>query len=244
MENYCENQLSMGAMGGGLGADGGMAPYLKVPSTRFLVPLGDVDPIEAAPLTDAGLTSYHAVKRSLSLLVPGTYAVVIGAGGLGHMGVQLLRHLSPATIVAVDLRDEALTLAKKIGADHAVVSGPDATTEIRDITRGKGADVVIDFVGTDSTLALGASVGRQLGHLTVVGLAGGTLPVNFFGVPYEMSLATTYWGTLPELMELIELAKAGHVHPRVHRYNLDDAMIAYREMEEGKMEGRAVITFP
>ncbi len=241
MENYCENQPARGAMGGGLGADGGMAPFMKVPHARFLVPIGDLDPVDAAPLTDAGLTPYHAVKRSLDQLVPGTNAVVIGVGGLGHMGVQFLRHLSAATVIAVDQRNEALTLAEKVGAHHLVLAGPDATTQVRELTRGKGADLIIDFVGSDSTLALGASVGRPLGHMTVVGLAGGTLPISFFRVPYELSVATTYWGTLPELMEVIELAKAGHVASHAHRYPIDQALDAYREMREGRLEGRAVI---
>lgn len=241
MENYCENQLEVGVMGGGLGSDGGMAPLMKVPSARFLVPIGDLDPAEAAPPTDAGLTPYHAVKRSLQLLVPGSAVVVIGTGGLGHMGVQFLRLLSPATIIAVDTREEALALAKKEGADWTVPSDPNAATTIRDLIHGEGSEVVIDFVGSDSTLALGAAVGRQEGHLTLVGLAGGTLPVSFFGVPYEMSVATTYWGTLPELMEVIELAKSGHVRAEVHRYGLDKAMEAYDEMKSGRLDGRAVV---
>src|SRR5262245_9603382 len=111
MENYCERQREIGAAGGGLGRDGGMAPRMLVPNARLLVPLGDLDPVDAAPLTDAGLTPYHAVKRSLSLLIPGSTAVTIGAGGLGHMGVQLLKTLSPATVVTVDQRKEALRLA-------------------------------------------------------------------------------------------------------------------------------------
>src|SRR4051812_33012397 len=126
MENYCEHSFELPGAGGGLGFDGGMAPLMLVPDARFLVPLGDLDPVDAAPLTDAGLTPYHAVKRSLALLVPGTTAVVIGAGGLGHMAVQLLRALTPSTIIAVDQRKEALTTALEVGADHGVLAGPDA----------------------------------------------------------------------------------------------------------------------
>lgn len=241
MEDYCENQQAMPVMGGGLGADGGMAPLMKVPSARLLVSIGDLDPVAVAPLTDAGLTPYHAVKRSLGLLVPGTNAVVIGAGGLGHMAIQLLSHLSPARVIAVDQRDSALALAARVGAERGVLAGPDAAAEIRDLTQGKGADVVIDVVGSDSTLALAAAIGRPLGHLTIVGLAGGTLPITFFGVPYEMSVATSYWGTLPELMELVALVEAGHIHAVVHRFPLAGAMEAYRQMREGTMDGRAVI---
>lgn len=241
MENYCENQAEIGAMGGGLGLDGGMAPYLLVPQARWLVPLGDLDPVEAAPLTDAGLTPYHAIKRSLPLLVPGSTAVVIGAGGLGHMGVQMLRALTSAQIVVVDQRKEALDLAAQIGADHGLVGGADAAAEITELTSGRGADVVLDFVGVDATLALGAAIARPLGHLTIVGIGGGTLPISFFGIGYEVSVATTYWGTLPELYEVIALAAAGKVRPTVHRYTLDRALDAYADLRDGTIEGRAVI---
>ncbi len=107
-ENYCERQAEIGAFGGGLGLDGGMAEYMLVPHPRLLLPLGDLDPRDAAPLSDAALTPYHAVKRSLDLLVPGSTAVVIGVGGLGHMAVQILRALSPARIVAVDTSADKL----------------------------------------------------------------------------------------------------------------------------------------
>jgi propanol-preferring alcohol dehydrogenase len=241
MENYCERQADIGVAGGGLGADGGMARYMAVPSARWLVPLGDLDPVQAAPLTDAGLTPYHAVKRSLPLLVPGTAAVVIGAGGLGHMAIQLLKHLSPASVVVVDQRPDALRLAAQLGADHTVTPGDSAAEEIRELTQGRGADVVLDVVGSDDTLALGAAVARPLGHLTIVGIGGGTLPIGFFSIAYEVSVATTYWGTLPELHEVIALAASGHVHSQVQTFSLDDAPGAYEQMRAGALDGRAVI---
>jgi len=241
MENYCERQRDIGTAGGGLGLDGGMASRMLVPSDRLLVPLGDLDPVDAAPLTDAGLTPYHAVKRSLPLLIPGSTAVAIGAGGLGHMAVQLLKALSPATVIAVDQRKEALRLAADVGADHGVLAGEDAAAEIKELTRGKGADVVVDLVGADATLALAAAVTRPMGHITLVGIAGGALPVSFFGIAYEVSVATTYWGTLPELMEVIALASSGRVRAHVQRFALDDAVLAYEAMREGGLEGRAVI---
>ncbi len=241
MENYCENQAAIGAMGGGLGLDGGMAPKMLVPSARHLVALTDLDPVDAAPLSDAGLTPYHAVKRSLALLGPGSVAVVIGVGGLGHMAVQILDTLTAATVVAVDQRDAALTMAREIGASHTVAVGDEAITQVRDLTRGQGADVVLDFVGVDATLALGAQVVRQLGHLTIVGMGGGTLPVSFFAVPYEASIATTYWGSVTELMEVVALAEARRISARVTRFPLDDAMKAYEAMQRGALDGRAVI---
>jgi propanol-preferring alcohol dehydrogenase len=218
-----------------------MAPLMLVPNARWLVPLGDLEPVAAAPLTDAGLTPYHAIKRSLPLLVPGTAVVVIGAGGLGHMGVQILEHLTSASVIVVDQRARALELAAECGAEHTVMAGDTAADEIRDLTGGRGAEVVIDFVGADSTLALGAAVVRPMGHLTIVGIAGGTLPIGFFSIAYEASVATTYWGTLPELVEVIAMARAGHIKAHVRTFGLDDARDAYHALEEGALDGRAVI---
>jgi propanol-preferring alcohol dehydrogenase len=241
MENYCERQAEIGAAGGGLGLDGGMADRILVPSARLLVPLGDLDPVEAAPLTDAGLTPYHAVKRSLPLLVPGSTVAVIGVGGLGHMAVQILRETCAATVIAVDQRKEALTLVSDLGAHHGVLAGESAAEEIRELTAGKGADVVLDIVGADATLALAAAITRPLGHITIVGIAGGSVPVSFFGIGYEVSVATTYWGSLPELMEVISLATAGRIRAHVQRFDLDDAPAAYQAMRDGALDGRAVI---
>ena len=240
-ENYCEHAGEIKATGGGLGLDGGMAEYMLIPSARFLIPLRGLSPIEAAPLTDAGLTPYHAIKRSLSLLVPGSWAVVIGAGGLGHMGIQMLAAMSPAQIVAVDTAADKLALASEVGAEYTVSAGDEAAPIIRELTHGQGAEVVIDFVGADSTIALAAKVGRKEGHITMVGLAGGALPFSFFALPYECSLTTTYWGTLPELMEVIALAEAGKIRPHVQTFGLDQAAEAYQLLKQGKVAGRAVI---
>jgi len=228
-------------MPGGLGADGGMAPYMLIPSARHLLPLRTIDPVAAAPLTDAGLTPYHAIKRSLDRMGPGSTTVVIGAGGLGHMAVQILAAICATRVVAVDTRAEALALAAKRGADHTVVAGDTAADEIRDITRGLGADVVLDFVGNDATMALAVAASRMLGHITIVGLGGGSYPLGFFTVPYEAQVATTYWGSIPELMEVLELAEAGHIGAEIHRYDLDGAAGAYEDLAQGKLTGRAVI---
>jgi propanol-preferring alcohol dehydrogenase len=238
-ENYCVNAATAGASGG-LGRDGGMAPYLLVPSARLVVPLGDLDPVAAAPLTDAGLTPYHAIRRSLPKLLPGSTAVAIGVGGLGHMGVQLLSALTAAQVIAVDVKPEALELARGSGADVTVTSGPDAAAEIREATKGVGADVVLDFVGAEATMQLGAQVARPLGDLTVVGIAGGSLPFGFFNVPYELSLQTTYWGSITELMELLSLAERGLVRAEISTYPLGDAPAAYEALKAGTLRGRAV----
>ena len=205
------------------------------------MPLGSLTPVDAAPLTDAGLTPYHAIKRSAGLLSPGSSTVVIGAGGLGHMAVQILTACTPTTVIAVDRRIEPLALAQHLGATHGVVAGDDAATEIRELTRGKGVDFVLDLVGSDETLALGAAVARSLGHVTLVGIAGGSLPVSFFSPRYEVSVASTYWGSLPELMEVIALAEAGKIRADVQRFTLDDAPLAYDAMKAGRLHGRAVV---
>ncbi|MGC8464035.1 MAG: NAD(P)-dependent alcohol dehydrogenase [Acidimicrobiales bacterium] len=243
MENYCENPLGapVPGGGGGLGLDGGMAELMLVPAARHLVALPEgLDPVTAAPLTDAGLTPYHAVRRSWPKLGPGSTAVVIGIGGLGHLAVQVVRATTAARVVAVDTRQEALALASAEGADLAV-SPESAASEIRAATGGRGADVVLDFVGSDATLALGASVGRTLGDLTVVGIAGGTFGFSFFSVPYELSAQTTYWGTRPELEDVLDLAARGLLRATVTTVTLDEAVEAYHRMEAGTAVGRQVV---
>jgi propanol-preferring alcohol dehydrogenase len=243
-EIYCEDpgRALVPGGGGGLGADGGMADYMLVPEARFLFPLPDgLDPVQAAPLTDAALTPYHAVRRSLAKLLPGSTAVVIGVGGLGHLGVQILAALTATRVLAVDVKEDALRLAEKCGADATFVSGEDTAAEIREATKGKGADVVLDFVGADATLALGSKVVRNVGDLTIIGAAGGVLPVGFYTMPYEASVQSTVWGSRPELAEVLELAAAGHLTPEITTFPLEDAMDAYRQMADGTLQGRAVI---
>lgn len=239
-ENYCERQGELGAFGGGLGIDGGMAPFMTV-AARHLVPLHSLAPVDAAPLTDAALTPYHAIKRSLPLLGAGSWTVVIGAGGLGHMATQILAACTPTEVIVVDRRLESLAFVSASGGVHTVLAGDDAAAEIRELTRGRGADVVIDLVGADDTLALGAAVTRQLGHLTLVGIAGGTLPFGFFSPQYEVSVASTYWGTLPELMEVLALAEQGKITAHVQQFPLTDAPHAYELLASGALQGRAVV---
>ena len=169
--------------------------------------------------------------------------MVIGAGGLGQMAIQILRALSSATtIVAVDTADDKLTTAKRMGADEALLSGDEAVTRIKDMTRGQGAQLVLDIVGVDPTLRMAAQVARVRGHLTIVGLGGGALPVNFFSPPHECSVASPYWGFIGELMEVVTLAQAGKIQMLVEHFPLERAGEAYQLLREGKIQGRAVIT--
>lgn len=237
-ENYCERAAELVVSGGGLGLDGGMAEYMLVPSARFLVPIGELDPVKAAPLTDAGLTPYHAIATSRARLQPGAAAVVIGVGGLGQMAVQLLRATTGARVIAVDTDDRKLAVARELGADVAL---PDDAAAIRKATGGLGADLVLDMVGSDATLALAAKALRAEGRIVLVGLAGGALPVSFFGVPYGTEVATSYWGTLPELYELVALARAGRLRLEVERFPLGQAPEAYAKLRRGEIRGRAVV---
>jgi propanol-preferring alcohol dehydrogenase len=244
IESYCENRLDAPAPGGGcgLGLDGGMAELVLVPDTRHLVPLPDgLDPVLAAPLTDAALTPYHAIRRSWAKLHPGATAVVIGIGGLGHLAVQILRATTAAQVVAVDTRNEALELASRAGADHTLLAGPDTVDTIRELTDDRGADAVFDCVGSERTVALGAASARMMGDLTLIGLGGGAVPVRFGAVPHELSVQTTYWGSRPELEEVLDLAARGRLHAEVTTFALDDALEAYRLLEAGEITGRAVV---
>jgi len=243
-ENYCENveAAPVPGGGGGLGLDGGMAEYMLIPSARFLLPLPDgLEPTQAAPLTDAALTPYHAIRRSLPKLTADAHAVVIGVGGLGHMAVQILKAMTAASVIAVDMREEALKVAEEVGADFTFVSGEETAGEIRQVTGGRGADVVIDCVGADPTIAMGAAAARQMGDVTIVGIGGGSFSLSFFSVPYEVSLQTTYWGARHELIEVLNLGARGLIRSHVTTYPLDEAMTAYEALKSGDIEGRAVI---
>lgn len=243
-ETYCEDPANapVPAGGGGLGLDGGMADYLLVPAARFLVRLPDsLDPVHAAPLTDAGLTPYHAIKRSLPKLTPDATAVVIGVGGLGHLAVQLLKAVCAARVIAVDPRAEARQLADEAGADLSLAPDADTATTIREAAHGRGADVVLDFVGSEATMQTGLAATRMLGDFTLVGIAGGSVPFSFFSQAYEVSLQTTYWGTRGELVEVLDLAARGLLRPDITRFSLADAPDAYFRLAAGEVAGRAVV---
>jgi len=238
-DNYCENVPLFS--GGGLGFDGGLASHMVVPSSRFLCPLGDLDPRRASPLTDAGLTTYHAIKRSLPVLRPGATAVVVGVGGLGQMAVQILKAIAPARVIAVDLSAEKLAFAKALGADSTVVSDERAVEHVRDLCGG-GAELVLDVVGSDATLELAVGVSRRLGHLTVVGIAGGSFPFSYLAVPTELAVTSTFYGSIPELNEVVALASAGTIKTEVELFPLEQVPLAYDRLRDGRVLGRAVVT--
>jgi propanol-preferring alcohol dehydrogenase len=240
-ENYCLRAKELGIYPPGLGAPGAMAEYMIVDSPRHLVPLGALDPVQAVPLTDAGLTPYHAIKRSLPKLVPGSTAVVIGTGGLGHVAIQLLRALSPAWVIALDVNEEKLALAREVGAHEAILSDGESVAVVRELTGGKGAEAVFDFVGATPTVATAGGCVAVEGDVTIVGLGGGSLAVGFGTTPYEASVTAPYWGSRGELMEVLDLARSGVISVHVETYGIDDAPTAYQRLHDGAVRGRAVI---
>lgn len=236
----CENAATNPYLALGLGRDGGMAEYVTVPA-RNLVALGDADPVDAAPLSDAALTPYHAIKNSLAQLgAGGRFALVIGLGGLGQMGVQILTALTGATVIATDTKPEAMRRAE---ANGAVCVGPDdPLSAIREVTKGHGVDAAFDFVGTSATIALAQASMAPRGRLTVVGIANGAAQWSFFTTPYEATLTNTYWGTLADLHEVVDMYRSGQIRPEVERFAMNDALEAYRRLEAGELNGRAVVT--
>ncbi|MGW9194007.1 NAD(P)-dependent alcohol dehydrogenase [Micromonospora chersina] len=243
-----ENACRVVPVGGiGLSRDGGLAEHVVVPASRLLH-VGEMDLTQAAPLTDAGLTPYHAVELARDRLRPGTSCVVIGIGGLGHMAVQILVATTAVRIIAVDTSVAALDLASRLGAHDVVQAGPDSVDRIRALVGPPpdGADVVLDFVGADPTLTTARQVVATGGQVLLVGLAGGTLPVRPVAdepptVPLETAVEVPFWGTRAELQEVIALARSGQLQADVQTFPLAEAPEAYEMLRRGEIHGRAVI---
>ena len=229
--------------GGGLGLDGGMAEYMLVPSARLLVPLGDLSPAKAAPLSDAALTPYHAIKRALPHLNADSTVVVLGVGGLGHMAIQLLRVLAPVRIVAADVDDTKLQQAKALGADDIVNNrnASEAAERIQQITGPRGAGLVLDCVGVQPTLDLGAKLLGRNSVWTIVGLGGGRHDFRHGSTPYGTSMSIPYWGSRVELMEVIAMARDGRIHAETTEFPLTEAVDVYARLKAGQITGRAVL---
>jgi alcohol dehydrogenase, propanol-preferring len=241
IENRCtQSGDELRGFGGGVGSDGGLAEYILVPSTRYLIGISGLEPAQAAPLTDAALTPYHAIKRCSHQLVPGATVLVIGAGGLGHVAVQLLRGLSSVRIVALDLREAALELARVAGADLTIPAEDLSPQQLRAEIGRQGAALVLDFVASDATLALAAAAVSIGGDICYVGRGGGSLAVDPGKLPYECSVTLTSWGTLPELVEVVALAQSGAIQLEVERVTLDHVIDAYRRLNRGEVKGRVV----
>ncbi|GAB3150789.1 NAD(P)-dependent alcohol dehydrogenase [Amycolatopsis stemonae] len=238
---YCDTGHESGVAGFGLGLDGGMADAVVVDAAR-LVPSAGLAPAHAAVLADAGLTSYHAVAGSLSRLSdPDAVAVVIGVGGLGHIALSILRARTAATVVAVDIREPALELARALGADHTATIDRCAEV-VRAVTGGRGADVVFDFAAAPSTAEVAPSLLRKAGDLVIVGSGGGVLPVTKPGpLPSGTRIRLPYWGSKDELAEVLDLARQGALPVRTEEFALSEAPRVFDLLAAGAVVGRAVL---
>lgn len=238
-ENYCTS--TTGVRPPGIAVDGALAEYLLVDNERHLIPLDGLDPVQAVALTDAGLTSYHAVKRAMPTLGAGKIAVVIGVGGLGHLAIQIIRALSSASIIAVDISDDKLRLARRVGADHAIPGDESAAAAIADISHGQGVDAVFDFVGSPQTVGLAGAVATTYADISILGVGGGALPVGYRRLPFDASVRSAFWGSRSELWEVMDLAHSGHLEVEVESRPLEHASEAYARLSRGQVLGRAVI---
>ena len=227
----------------GISVDGGMANFLKT-SARAVVKLDpSLAPKDIAALADAGLTAYHAVKKASALLYPGTKAVVIGAGGLGHIGVQCLKALTPAEIIVVDRSPEALALTRAWGADHMVlVDGYGSQrARVQELTNGQGAEVIIDFVGEGGAIEDGVAMLRRAGSYFVIGY-GGKLDVPTIDIiSTEINFIGNLVGTYNDLVELMTLTAQGKVSLHTAMYPLDAALDAIHDLDSGTLRGRGIL---
>jgi NAD+-dependent secondary alcohol dehydrogenase Adh1 len=225
----------------GLSTDGGMAEYLLT-SARACIKLNpETRPQDVAALADAGITAYHAVRKAIPLLYPGTTCVVIGAGGLGHIGIQCLSTLTATTIIVVDRNPDALKLATDLGAHHAVVADGSQVDAVKDLTGGAGANVVLDFVAEQGAEMDGWNMTAPAGSYFVIGY-GGTLHIPTLDIiSTERNIIGNIVGTYNELAELMALAQAGKVTLHTKTYPLDAAPEALADLDAGRVRGRAIL---
>jgi alcohol dehydrogenase, propanol-preferring len=237
-ENLCDKPRSLGIY-----TDGGYAQYVLVPSYKYLVKIGnDMDTDTSAPLACAGLTSYGAVKNAN--LKPDDNVVIVGTGGLGLMAIQLAKAITGAKIIAMDIDDQKLDVAKKNGADITINSKKeDPVKAIMELTDKLGADAVIDFVNASKTVETDMQFLRRRARLVLVGLFGGELKLSLVMMPTRAyRLIGSYTGTLSDLIELVSLAERGVIKPVVsNRFTLDQATEALTMLNKGKIIGRGVI---
>ncbi len=225
----------------GLSTDGGMAEFLLT-SARACVKLDpDTRPEDVAALADAGITAYHAVRKAIPLLYPGTTCVVIGAGGLGHIGIQCLAALTATRIIVVDRNPDALTLAEQLGANQTVVADGSQVETVMGLTNGVGATVVLDFVAEQGAEQDGFAMTAPGGSYYVIGY-GGTLTIPTLDIiSTERNIVGNIVGTYNDLAELMVLAQAGKVTLHTKTYPLDAAVEAINDLDAGKVRGRAIL---
>ena len=236
-EQRCQRSVAPGFQ-----ADGGYAEAMLVPHSRHLVPLGNLDPVRGAPLADAGVTSFRAVRRAERWLVPGARVLLIGCGGLGQFALQYLRLVPNAgrelTVGVSQLSAKRLERATELGADIGLLAG-DPQSWIAAL--GGRADVVLDFVGTDETLGHAAGVVGADGLVLLIGEAGGSMPFGFDRLPVESWLTTVAWGSADDLRQVVHFAEAGRLRWDVEERPLAEAASAHARLRAGSVRGRLVL---
>jgi NAD+-dependent secondary alcohol dehydrogenase Adh1 len=225
----------------GLSRDGGMADYLLT-SARACIKLDpQTQPKDVAALADAGITAYHAVRKAIPLLYPGTTCVVIGAGGLGHIGIQCLAALTATRIIVVDRHPDALKLAEQLGAQHTVLADGGQVDAIRELTDGGGANVVLDFVAERGAENDGWEMTGETGSYFVIGYGGELHIPTLDIITTERNIIGNIVGTYNDLAELMVLAEGGKVTLHTRTYPLDAAPEAFADLDAGRVRGRAIL---
>jgi NAD+-dependent secondary alcohol dehydrogenase Adh1 len=233
---HCENSAFPG-----IDTDGGYAEYLRT-SARSVVRIDDsLEPSDVAALADAGLTAYHAAAKAARRLTPRDRCVVIGAGGLGHIGIQVLKALSPAELIVVDRNPDALKLALSIGADHGVVAEGRHVDEVLGLTDGQGAEVVVDFVGEGGSTSEGLAMTRRAGDYHVVGYGENVDVPTIDLISAEKNVIGNLVGSYNDLCDLMALAARGAVTLHTQKYALDDFATAVDDLDHGRVRGRAIL---
>lgn len=238
-DNHCV--ALKGRIGCGLGRDGGLATYVLLPHGRHFVPANDVPPVILAPLADAGLTAYHAIRTHRDVLVGDCSVLVIGIGGLGHLAVQILRATTSAQVLAVDPRPDACALAERLEAHHTALSVDDALARLASAGDSSGVDLVLDFVGSEETMKQAASAIVPGGRVVVVGGARGSMTVGKgLDLPLGWQVSAPFWGPREDLVAVVELAEKGLLEPVVEVVSFDDVTEAYQRLRDGTVTGRLV----
>jgi NAD+-dependent secondary alcohol dehydrogenase Adh1 len=223
------------------GTNGGMAEYLRT-SARACVKLDpQTRPEDVAALADAGITAYHAVRKMIPQLYPGTTCVVVGAGGLGHIGIQCVAALTTSRVIVVDRSPEALKLAESLGAERTVVADGGQVDAVRELTDGVGADVVLDFVAEEGAENEGFAMTREAGYYSVIGYGGELHVPTLDIVSTERNIIGNIVGTYNDLAELMVLAQRGKVTLHTKTYSLNTAVDALDDLDNGRIRGRAIL---
>lgn len=233
---HCENALFPG-----INAHGGYAEYVLT-SARSCVKLDDsLEPADVAALADAGLTAQHAAAKAARVLRPGDVCVIIGAGGLGHIGIQCMKAMSSATLVVVDRSPQALELATQVGADVTVVADGSHVNEVLELTGGHGAEAVLDFVGEGGATSEGVRMLRRAGNYYVVGYGENINVPTIDIISTEINFIGNLVGSYTDLQDLMVLAAQGKVKLHTAQYGLDEFQRAIDDLSAGKVRGRAIL---